>query len=105
DFEIDSIAITPPLYNRKKKKEKINGVLYYRTGSKFKFILKIPVIKHLYNMKLFKRRVEQIVKKNKVDIIHAHSSFFVGKPMMKVAKKYKIPFVYEVRGLWEDTAV
>ena len=39
------------------------------------------------------------------DIIHAHTPYRCGLPASRVARKFGIPFVYEVRGLWEDSSV
>lgn len=104
-YGLNTIVVTPPLFMRDELVENINGIFYFRTKAKFKKALDIPFIKHIYNMKLFEKRVEQVVLENDIDLIHAHSSFFVGKPMLNVAKKHNIPFIYEVRGIWEDTAV
>ena len=38
-------------------------------------------------------------------VIHAHVPYRVGVPAMRAAKALKLPFVYEMRGLWEDSAV
>jgi glycosyltransferase involved in cell wall biosynthesis len=37
-------------------------------------------------------------------MVHAHSDFFCGQPAARVAAARRIPFVYEVRGFWEDAA-
>ena len=39
------------------------------------------------------------------EIIHAHTPYRVGYPAFLASRKLGTPFVYEVRGLWEDTAV
>jgi glycogen(starch) synthase len=39
------------------------------------------------------------------DIVHAHSPFYCGVSAKKLADRLKVPFVYEVRGLWEESAV
>ncbi|MCB0332598.1 MAG: glycosyltransferase [Bdellovibrionales bacterium] len=38
-------------------------------------------------------------------LIHAHSNFKNGFAALAVARALQIPFVYELRGLWEDTQV
>ena len=57
------------------------------------------LIEHFY------RRILQISIENDVDVIHAHTPYRVGSPAYKAAKKIGIPFVYEMRGMWEETAV
>ena len=56
-------------------------------------------------MKKFENEIISHAKKSKPDIIHAHTPFRVGLPALRAARKIGIPFVYEVRGMWEDSAV
>ena len=56
-------------------------------------------------IKKFENEIIIHCKKNKPDIIHAHTPFRVGLPALRAARKLRIPFVYEVRGMWEDSAV
>ena len=37
--------------------------------------------------------------------IHAHVPYRVGVPAMRAARSLGIPFVYEMRGMWEESAV
>lgn len=55
--------------------------------------------------KFFKKKLREIALEIKPDIIHAHTPYRVGMPAMMIAKELGIPFVYEMRGIWEDTAV
>ena len=56
-------------------------------------------------IKYFTKRIIEVAKEEKVDILHAHTPYRVGLPALKAARKLKIPFVYEMRGMWEETAV
>ena len=56
-------------------------------------------------MKKFENEIIAHARKSKPDIIHAHTPFRVGLPALRAARKIGIPFVYEVRGMWEDSAV
>lgn len=51
-----------------------------------------------------KHIIERAIEQN-VTMIHAHTPFRVGLPALRAARKLKIPFIYEVRGMWEDSAV
>jgi len=51
-----------------------------------------------------KHIIEQAIEQN-VSMIHAHTPFRVGLPSLRAARKLGIPFLYEVRGMWEDSAV
>ncbi len=53
----------------------------------------------------FKKNLRELALEIKPDVIHAHTPYRVGMPAMMVAKELAIPFVYEMRGIWEDTAV
>ena len=41
----------------------------------------------------------------KIDLIHCHSPLLNGLPALWVARRLKIPLVYEARAFWEDAAV
>lgn len=56
-------------------------------------------------MRSYERNIVELAKRHHVDIIHGHTPFYVGLPAMRAARRLGIPFVYEVRGLWEDSAV
>lgn len=56
-------------------------------------------------MKKFENEIIAHAKKSKPNIIHAHTPFRVGLPALRAARKLGTPFVYEVRGMWEDSAV
>jgi glycosyltransferase involved in cell wall biosynthesis len=53
----------------------------------------------------FQKRIIEIAVKEKSQIIHAHTPYRVGIPAIRAARKLKLPFVYEMRGMWEETAV
>ena len=56
-------------------------------------------------MKYFESHISNYVQENDIDVIHAHTPYRVGIPSMNVAKKFGKKFVYEMRGMWEETAV
>ena len=56
-------------------------------------------------MNYFQKCIYEYAKIVRPDIIHAHSPYFSGLPSYNVAKKLCIPFVYELRGLVEDSWV
>ena len=51
------------------------------------------------------KRILEVATMENIDVIHAHTPYRVGLPAMKAARKLGIPFVYEMRGMWEETAV
>lgn len=105
-IDINCMAVTHPIFKSGQSMvESINDVQYYRTRQVHSMFFKVPLLKHIVGMKLFQNRIEELVTNNHIDILHAHSSFFVARPMLNVAKKFSIPFVYEIRGIWEETSV
>ncbi len=53
----------------------------------------------------FYPQIVRLARKHRADLIHAHTPFRNAWPAYWAAKKLGLPFVYEMRGLWEDTAV
>jgi PEP-CTERM/exosortase A-associated glycosyltransferase len=51
------------------------------------------------------RRVEQAVEQFRPDVLHAHSPVLDGLAALAVARRRKLPLVYEIRAFWEDAAV
>jgi PEP-CTERM/exosortase A-associated glycosyltransferase len=50
-------------------------------------------------------RIEQVVKRIRPHILHAHSPVLNAIPALRVGRRLGIPVVYEVRAFWEDAAV
>lgn len=46
---------------------------------------------------------EAEAEKNGAGLIHAASNFYTGLPALMAARRLGLPFIYEVRGLWEIT--
>lgn len=81
----------------------IDGMRVYRTvETEFGTA---PFVREQRLMKALQRRIEEVVKIEKPDIIHAHSPSLNGMPALKAARKLGIPMVYEIRAFWEDAAV
>lgn len=85
--------------------EEADGVSYYRTAHLKSFLSKIPLLSYLPYISHLCDRIEEIVKIEKPDVIHAHSPMLNGIAALRVAKKLNIPVVYEIRAFWEDAAV
>jgi PEP-CTERM/exosortase A-associated glycosyltransferase len=51
------------------------------------------------------KRILEIVEIEKPDLLHAHSPVLNGVAALQVEQKLRIPFVYEIRSLWEEAAV
>jgi PEP-CTERM/exosortase A-associated glycosyltransferase len=53
----------------------------------------------------FARRIEQVVEAFRPDVLHAHSPVLDAMAALRVAKRRKLPLIYEIRAFWEDAAV
>lgn len=65
----------------------------------------LPFISEYRLMRALEKRLEEVVVKEKPQLIHAHSPSLNGWPAVRVAKKHNLPMAYEIRAFWEDAAV
>ncbi|MDX3772883.1 glycosyltransferase, exosortase A system-associated [Chromatiaceae bacterium AAb-1] len=83
--------------------EMIEQLLFYRTRPGW--LAKLPLLNQWDVIRQLSKRLEQLVQQQKPDIIHAHSPALNAIAAARVARKYGIPLVYEIRASWEDAAV
>ena len=82
-----------------------NGIKYYRTKKSTNWLRRIPFIAVKDEIKALHQRLGEVIKQEKVDIVHAHSPSLIGAASQQVCKEKGIPFIYEIRAFWEDAAV
>ena len=85
--------------------EDVDGWHFYRTPITLNSVTKLPVLNQLSVINNLTRRLNEVVKIVKPDILHAHSPALNAIPALSVARSLNIPIVYEVRAFWEDAAV
>ncbi len=85
--------------------ETVDGFHFFRTPAPSGVMSRIPVMKEFALMGAVTRRLREVAERVKPDLIHAHSPALNAHPAIKVARRLKIPVVYEVRAFWEDAAV
>lgn len=51
------------------------------------------------------RRLDGVIEDWRPDILHAHSPALNGLAALGVARRRKLPLIYEIRAFWEDAAV
>ena len=85
--------------------EDVDGLHFYRTLNGTGVLSDLPVGREVALMKALEIRLQEVVRKVKPDIIHAHSPVLNALPALKVGRKLGIPVVYEIRAFWEDAAV
>lgn len=98
--------ITGPKQGSKEDiKEDISELSFYRTKPGSSFFHQLPVIKQFAAIYDIYKRLLEVIKVEKPDILHAHSPALNGVAAALASKKSGVPFVYEIRAFWEDAAV
>ena len=85
--------------------EQVDDLHFYRTPVGSSRLSKLPAINQLLIINDLAKRLNNVVKVVKPDIIHAHSPVLNALPALQVGRKFGIPMVYEIRAFWEDAAV
>lgn len=85
--------------------EDVDGLRFHRTPLARGTLASLPIGKELALMKQLEKRLEEVAREVRPDIIHAHSPVLNILPAIKVARRLGIPVVYEIRAFWEDAAV
>ena len=91
--------------NPESSEEDVDGLHFYRTPVPMGPLSRLPVFDQWSIVQSLARRIDAIVAQVKPDILHAHSPALNGLAAIKVATKYDLPVVYEIRAFWEDAAV
>lgn len=81
------------------------GWHFHRTSLQPNRLSRIPGVVYLQEMMATARRLTDVAKAFRPDVLHAHSPVLNALPALWVGRRLGIPVVYEVRALWEDAAV
>lgn len=85
--------------------EQVDGWHFYRTPPPGGLLEGVPGLAEIELMGEISHRIEQVVKRIRPHILHAHSPVLNAFPALRVGRRLGIPVVYEVRASWEDAAV
>ncbi|HRO60518.1 MAG TPA: glycosyltransferase, exosortase A system-associated [Burkholderiaceae bacterium] len=90
-------------YGASETQETVDGLLFHRSfpGS----LRRLPVLNQWDVVRTLVPRVRDLVRREKIDLIHAHSPCLNGLAALQVRKELGVPVVYEMRASWEDAAV
>ncbi|KQM18226.1 TIGR04063 family PEP-CTERM/XrtA system glycosyltransferase [Novosphingobium sp. Leaf2] len=100
---LDVRAVTGPRYNEGDGVvEEHDGLLFHRAGGKASGP---PGLREWREIGVFAAGIDKVVAQWRPDVIHAHSPVLCGQAALRVARRYGIPLVYEIRAFWEDAAV
>jgi PEP-CTERM/exosortase A-associated glycosyltransferase len=89
--------------NGNARTEEIDGVMHRRTPSYDG--RQWPIWREWQLMRRLEREVEAVIADWRPNVVHAHSPVIVGLPALRVARRHRVPLVYEVRDLWENALV
>ena len=104
-LRVDLLAFSSPIFDYKNNDELINGVHYMRARFQRANLLdQFPLYREYNTVRTLKRAICRSWD-DTVGLIDAHSSPLNGVVGAQLAKKYRLPFLYEIRALWEDAAV
>ena len=84
--------------------ETVDGLSFFRTAA-LKRSPKLPVLGEIAEVRALARRLDRMVDEWQPDVLHAHSPVLNALATAIVARRRKLPFVYEIRAFWEDAAV
>ena len=87
------------------QEEDVDGFHFYRTPVADSFFSRLPILDQLAVVKTLSVRLDEIVEKERPDILHAHSPSLNGMAALRSGRRHGIPVVYECRAFWEDAAV
>lgn len=85
--------------------EEIEGLRFFRTPQPTSWYSNLPIGCHAAVVTTLRRRLFEVAKDVKPDILHAHSPALNGLAAISVSRQLRLPLVYEVRAFWEDAAV
>ena len=88
----------------------VENITYRRTPFRGKFSewaisRRQPVLREAAIVRLIRNRILELLEKEPIDLIHAHSPALCGLGALQAARSKRLPFVYELRAFWEDAAV
>ena len=82
--------------------ETIDGIRFYRTPQP----AAVPSpLREWREIRALAARLDTLIDEWKPDQLHAHSPVLNALAALQVAKRRKVPLIYEIRAFWEDAAV
>lgn len=85
--------------------EEVDGLHFFRTPPASGLVSRLPLLNQITVVTSLARRLDAVCTQVRPDVLHAHSPVLNALAAYQVAKKRKLPLLYEVRAFWEDAAV
>jgi PEP-CTERM/exosortase A-associated glycosyltransferase len=84
--------------------EAVEGWTFYRSPA-IAPLDRLPVVREGATVRTAARRIAEVARIERPDILHAHSPALDGLAALRAGRALGLPVVYEVRAFWEDAAV
>jgi len=107
---VDAVAATVPEFGERTGTEVIDGVTHHRwspsgLGPHWSWVRRIPGYRNRYRADREADYYADIARRMGAQVIHSHSTARCGMIGGRVAARLGLPFIYEVRGLWDESAI
>ena len=103
---LETLQLTTPRQNdADAMEEDADGLHFLRTPLARRNVDSLPGARYVREMVATQQRIAGVIGQSAPDVIQAHSPVLNAIPAMRAARRFGLPFVYEVRTLWEDSAV
>ncbi len=108
---LEPLVVTSPFFRgaEGQRTDTIGGVTYFRSnhiprpdkarGRLLAYWTRIQMLRR------YREFVTEVVRRERPDIIHAHSSYANGLAALHASRRTGIPAIYELRTLWGESAV
>lgn len=85
--------------------EEVEDLRFYRAAALGPVSRRVPGLREFAGIRHLEQRIEEVLGRERPNILHAHSPSLNGAAALRVARRHRIPWVYECRAFWEDAAV
>ncbi|MGH6896600.1 MAG: TIGR04063 family PEP-CTERM/XrtA system glycosyltransferase [Geminicoccaceae bacterium] len=85
--------------------EVVDGWEFHRTSLQRSRSWMPKVLSEYAMLRATARRLEELARQWRPDVIHAHSPVLNAWAALAVGRRLEVPVVYEIRALWEDAAL
>jgi PEP-CTERM/exosortase A-associated glycosyltransferase len=102
----ETVHVTSPKHDvASAAEEDVDGLHFYRSPRVGRWPARVPAWNQLAVVQGLERRLREVVRDTHPHLLHAHSPALNGLAALRVARRCRLPLVYEVRAFWEDAAV
>lgn len=85
--------------------ETVDGLEFHRTPPPAGKMYRLPLLNQWGVVISLRHALDPLVRAERPALLHVHSPCLNGLAALPVARRYRLPIIYEMRSLWEDAAV